>query len=71
MGFIKVTATQCNAQGQTSGQSMPVEMHLNSDLIGAFRGSEVLLKAGNVLHIGDSFFTKFRIVQGEKIPLQQ
>lgn len=67
MNFIKVTADPCNSQGTTSGKGPRVEFHLNSDLIGAIRNSEIYLKNGNILSIGGNFYTNIRLGPGVKI----
>lgn len=71
MQFIKVTAEQCNSQGLTASQGRPARtspFHLNTDLIGAIMGSEVILKGGTLLNIGDNFYKSIRLADGVVIP---
>ena len=68
MSFIKVTATQCNAQGMAAGHNVPVELDLNIDLIGGFHGNEVLLRGGTILNLGGYYFTNFRLPRESEIP---
>lgn len=67
MKFIKVTADQCNAQGTTSGRVARVEFYINSDLIGAIRNGEVLLKGGKILNLGGDYYTNIRLGAGVKV----
>lgn len=68
MNFIKVTADQCDQQGQTSPQIPRSEFHLNIDVIGAINGSSILLKFGEMINLGGSWYKNIRLAQGEKIP---
>ena len=68
MSFIKVTANQCNQQGNTDPHQPPTELHLNTDLIGAFQGDTILLKGGEIINLGGRLYKNFRLAQGAKIP---
>lgn len=71
MQFIKVTAEQCNSQGLTAHTGSPTRtspFHLNTDLIGAFMGNEVILKGGTLLNIGGNFYKNIRLADGVVIP---
>lgn len=61
MNFIKVTAQECNAQGNTGGPSVPIEFLLNIDLIGGIRGAEVFPKGSKMISIGGHFYTNLRL----------
>lgn len=65
--FVKVNAQQSNSDGQTAGLSIPVELLLNTDLIGAVWGSEILLIQGKILNIGGNHYVKVRLASGENI----
>lgn len=61
MKFIKVKARPCNSQG-IPGSLPEKELILNTDIIGAFSTDGfVYLKAGDLLRLGDSYYTKIRI----------
>jgi hypothetical protein len=68
MNFIKVTADQCNQQGQTSPQIPRSEFHLNIDLIGAIKGNSILLKGSEIINLGGSWYKNIILAQGERIP---
>lgn len=53
-------ASPSNQQGITNKTVLPVNLKLNIDLIGAFQGNSVLLKGGNILHLGGKHFTDLR-----------
>jgi hypothetical protein len=60
--FIKVKATPCNNQGTTDQRMSSIELQINVDLIGAISSTKVLLKGGNILSIGGSYYTNLKIV---------
>jgi hypothetical protein len=68
MGFLKVSAQQCNAQGHVVQQVPRGEIYVNIDLIGGIKGNSVLIKGGTILHIGGQYYTGFMTVQGIEIP---
>ena len=61
MTLLKITAKECNSQGLTGQMSIHVELYLNTDLIGAIANKKVLLKDGDVLSIGDKYYTGFNL----------
>ena len=67
MNFISVTAQQCNPQGITNQGTPPTELRINKDLIGAIRGNEILLKGGNIIALGGSHWTNFRLGNGVNV----
>ena len=68
MRFLKVSEDQCNEQGSTIGNRGPrVEFHINSDLVGGiWNKNEVLLKGGNILHLGDKYFINIKLADNIK-----
>jgi hypothetical protein len=66
MDFIKVTASECNAQGLIP-KSVRISLELNSDLVAVIVDKEVLLKAGmTILDAGGRHFKDFTILP--KVP---
>ena len=61
--FINVMADSCKPEGHVViGPHMPrAEFLLNLDLIGAILNKEVLLKGGNILRVGDRYYTNIRL----------
>lgn len=68
MSFLKVRAYQCNVQGMVRPESTPTNIHLNIDLIGAIHGNQILLKGGEILHVGQSYYTRFELPSSTTIP---
>lgn len=67
MKFIKVNATQCNAQGTVQPNSRPSELILNVDLIAAISGASVYLKQGDMLNLGGNYYKNISLQNGAKI----
>jgi hypothetical protein len=67
--FIKVTAIECNSQGHIgTGHTTPTELYLHCDLIGAFKGNDVYLKAGSFIAVGGHYYTKLKLAEGQQVP---
>lgn len=68
MQFIPVTADQTNSQGTVGQSHAPrVSFRINSDLVGAIKGTDVLLKGGNILSIGGNYYTNIRLAENVKV----
>lgn len=67
MNFIKVTALQCNPQGNVQPNAMKSELRINKDLICAINDTTILLKGGNIISLGKNYYTDLHLAKGVKI----
>lgn len=67
MTFIQVTAQQCNAQGDINQGTPPSNLRLHKDLIAIINGQEVYLKGGDILNVGERYYTNFRLAAGTNV----
>lgn len=66
--FIKVTAYQVGQDGRKLPQQIAIDIDLNTDLIGAFKGQEVLIKGSSIISLNGLLYSHLRLASGQKIP---
>ena len=59
MTFVPVTALPCDSKGETTLTVKRVRFYLSKDMILSIHGRELYVKTGNVVAIGDNYFTGF------------
>jgi hypothetical protein len=57
--FITVTVKKCDKSGNIT-EDKTLDLKINIDLIGGFTKEEILLKSGNILNIGELYFTEIK-----------
>lgn len=68
MRFIKVIASPCDSSGGELRGGIPQRtIQLNIDLIGAIDKDTVMIKGGDRINIGGTWFNDFRLVDSKDL----